>query len=286
MTGVRTGNTEIYSIDPYTGDTINLTKHRMSHQRYPYWSPDGAKVVFTSDRDGNTYNVFTMNADGSGVAQITRLRAPYLAYFPSWRLDATRILYGVAGPESLIASVACDGSDEFIVGEGRDPHPSPDGTRIAFTLWQDTGYAVFTMKSDGTDVRQLTEARNTIGAVTPTYSPDGRRIAYSDLVNGKLELFVLEEATGNIQRLTCLEQFATSPAWSPDGKLLSFRVTDEAFWTDPDRMSVAYGERLADKRPTWIVSADGGKPHVLEALHYQCGIDGSRAIWHPKGHSE
>lgn len=285
MTGLRTGNTEIYSMDPYTGDAINLTRSPSSHQRYPSWSADGTRIVFTSDRDGNTYNVFTMNAEGSAVAQITHLSAPRLAYFPAWNAAGQRIIYGLAGDCSMIMSAACDGSDEIIVGEGRDPHPSPDGMRVAFTRWAESGYAVFTMKIDGTDIRQLTEAHNTIGAVTPTYSPDSRQIAYSDMVDGKLELFVLDEPTGAVRQITHLGQFATSPSWSPDGDLLSFRLTDEAFWIDPERMRRAYSERLADKRPVWVVGANGSEPHVIEAMRYQCGIDGSRAVWRPKGRS-
>ena len=44
----------------------------------------------------------------------------------------------------------------------------------------------------------------------------------------------------------------------------------------------AYSDKRADKRPVWVMGADGSNPHVIELLHYQCAIDGSRASWRPR----
>src|SRR5271166_5877958 len=89
MTGVRTGNTEIFCVDPYTGSATNLTRSPASHQRYPSWSPDGARIAFTSDRDG-VYNLYVMDTDGSNVRQLTYEEAPHVVYFPSWSGDSKR----------------------------------------------------------------------------------------------------------------------------------------------------------------------------------------------------
>ena len=48
----RTGDTEIFIVDPHTGDARNLTRSPKSRERYPSWSPDGKWVAFNSDRDG------------------------------------------------------------------------------------------------------------------------------------------------------------------------------------------------------------------------------------------
>jgi len=48
----------------------------------PVWSPDGKKVAFASDRDGD-YDIYTMDADGSDVAQVTDL--PGDERFPDWQ---------------------------------------------------------------------------------------------------------------------------------------------------------------------------------------------------------
>jgi TolB protein len=279
---IRTGNTEVFLIDPWTGDARNLTGSPVSNQRYPAWSPDARQFVFTSDRDG-TANLYLADAKGGEARQLTRFAAPDVAYFP-WFQSRSRVLFGRAGTEpASICSVNTDGTELLSSAPGRDPHPSPDGSLIAFTRLEPTGYAVFVMQADGAGPRQLTPARNTIGAVTPTFSPDGLRIAFSDLEKGCLELFTVELDSGHIHQLTNLGQFATSPAWSPCGRFLTFRLTDEPYWIDPARAAAVYGERLPGKRPVWVIGSDGSNPHILEALHYQCALDGSRAVWNPTG---
>jgi Tol biopolymer transport system component len=46
------------------------------------WSPDGTKIVFLSDRDGN-YEIYTMNADGSGQTRVTN--NPAIDFSPDWK---------------------------------------------------------------------------------------------------------------------------------------------------------------------------------------------------------
>jgi Tol biopolymer transport system component len=48
----------------------------------PDWSPDGKKIAFASDRDGDL-DIYTMDADGSDVAQVTNL--PGDEQFPDWQ---------------------------------------------------------------------------------------------------------------------------------------------------------------------------------------------------------
>ena len=50
--------------------------------REPDWSPDGTRIAFASDRDGD-YDIYTMDADGSDVAQVTNL--PGDEEFPDWQ---------------------------------------------------------------------------------------------------------------------------------------------------------------------------------------------------------
>ncbi len=47
----------------------------------PTWSPDGAKIAFYSDRDGNT-EIYVINADGSGVTRLTNNAA--IDFAPTW----------------------------------------------------------------------------------------------------------------------------------------------------------------------------------------------------------
>ena len=117
----------------------------------------------------------------------------------------------------------------------------------------------------------------------PCWSPDSNQIVYSFPVGDALELFVVNaDGTANHQ----LTRFAgpsvcTPSAWSPDGKWISFRRTDERYWSNPVRMRLVYAEKPADKRPVWVIRPNGTEATLVEPLHFQMAIDGSRANWRP-----
>lgn len=283
VTSVRTGDTEIFVVDPYFGDWINLTRAPSSQERYPMWSPDGTKVVFTSDREGrDTYNLYVMASDGKNVRALTHVKPHADCYFPTWAGNLIYFGYDAGdGSDAVVARINPNGSGFTVIAPGRDPAISPDGKTIAFTRKVGNGFPVFAMDANGKNVRQLTTHEDEIGAVTPTWSPDGQKILYSDQVGEALELFVMDRDGKNQQQLTHLGQIASSPAWSPDMKYITFRVTDYPYWRYPDAKEYVYKEKKPDKRPVWVMNADGSNPHILEALHFNIALDGSRAIWKP-----
>jgi TolB protein len=280
VTSVRTGDTEVFLVDPITGDATNLTRSPGSEDRYPCWSPDGTRFAFTSDRDG-TSNLYVAEIDGAEVKRITNLKAPGVAYMPSWVCD--RIVFGLHDARSQIAIVKPDGGDMRILGPGHDPVLSPDGNRIAFTGEAPGGVTVFVMDADGARRRQLVKEANPWGAIFPDWSPDGKWLVYAFKVGEGLELFVIDAEGQTVPRqLTHLRGISTPAAWSPDGSWISFRHSDEAYWRDPERMKQIYRERPGNKRPVWVIRSDGTEAHIVECLRYQCAMDGSRAAWRPR----
>jgi len=283
ITSVRTGDTEIFLVDPYFADWTNLTRSPASQERYPMWSPDGSKIVFTSDREGqDTYNLYVMDADGANVKALTHIKPHADCYFPTW---AGRYIYfgydAGDGSDAVVGRINPDGSGFTVIAPGRDPAISPDGKTIAFTQKVGKGFVVSAMDADGKNVRQVTTHEDEIGAVTPTWSPDGQKILYSDQVGDALELFVIDREGKNPTQLTHLGKIASSPAWSPDMKYITFRVTDFPYWRYPDAKEYVYREKQPDKRPVWVMGADGSNPHILEAMHFNIALDGSRAVWKP-----
>ncbi len=279
ITSVRTGDTEIFLVDPTTGDATNLTRSPKSEDRYPCWSPDGKRFAFTSDRDG-AFNLYIADIDGENVRRVTELKDPAVAYMPSW--VGEKIVFGLHDARSQIAIVKPDGGDMRIVGPGHDPVLSRDGKRIAFTGEAPGGVTVFVMDADGSHRRQVVKEANPWGAVFPDWSPDGKRLVYAFKVGESLELFVIDAEGGMEPRqLTHLGGVSTPAAWSPDGSWISFRHTDEAFWRNPERMRQIYAQRPGDKRPVLVVRSDGTAAHIVECLRYQCAMDGSRAAWRP-----
>lgn len=273
----RTGELELFAVDLATGDARNLTRSPKSVEKYPACSYAGDRVAFISNRDG-TDNLYVMNADGSGVRQLTHEKPGIDAGMASWTADGRWLyfgLYGVGPPR--MCQIRPDGSDFKIVGEGIDPAVSPDGERVAFARPLGDGHHLFVMKSDGSDARQLTKQGNGWAGVHAAWTPDGKRILYGDRVGNAIELFACELDSGAITQLTRLGGAATSPSVSRDGRWITFRLCDEVYWRSGESSRRAYEERRADKRPVWIMRADGASPHVIEPLHYQTTIDGSRA---------
>jgi TolB protein len=283
VTSVRTGDTEVFVVDPDTGDMVNLSRSPKTEDRYPCWSPDGKRVAFTRDRD-EFKDLLVMDADGRNQRMI--VTGKFTCYMPSWQVTpgGERIVFGRHGAKPEMASVKPDGGDLTTLGEGHDPTLSPDGSLICYTGHApEGGVSVSVMKWDGSDKRRVVKGASKVGATFPNWSPDGKQLVYSFPAGDALELFVVNlDGTGERQ----LTKFggtsvSTPAAWSPDGKWVSFRKTDERYWSDPERMKKVYADKPADKRPVWVIRPDGTDARVIECLRFQCAIDGSRASWKP-----
>ena len=167
------------------------------------------------------------------------------------------------------------------MAQGRDGNISPDGKKIVYTQKGSKGFGVWIMDYNGEKRKQIISHESEIGGIAPVWSHDGKKIAFSGQVGAYSEIFVCQADGNNLHQLTRLGKISSSPAFSPDDQYLTFRVTDEAYWRDTQKREKTYQQKAADKRPVWIVKADGTEAQLMEVLHYQCGMDGSRAEWKP-----
>ena len=277
ITSVRTGDTEIFSVNPVTGDAFNITRSPGSEERYPAWHPGGKQVIFTSNReDGKTYNYYIADRDGSNIKKITSLPSGSVAYWGSFTADGKWIYFN-EGNSSKIFRVRPDGTQQEEVTDGRDANISPDGSKLVYTQRGRKDWGVWTMDQDGKNRKQIIPNESEIGGIAPVWSPDGKRVAFSMEINEIAEIFSCNADGSELKQLTDLKQISSSPSYSPDGEYITFRVTDEAYWKDAKRMKLVYDEKAGDKRPVWIMKADGSNARIVEPLHYQCAMDGSRA---------
>jgi TolB protein len=224
VTSVRTGDTEVFVVDPVTGDATNLSRSPGTEDRYPCWSPDGKRVAFTRDR-GDFKDLLVMEADGNNQRVI--VAGKFTCYMPSWAVTpgGERIVFGMHGEKPEMASVRPDGADLKVLGEGHDPTLSSDGKHICYTGHPpEGGVTVYVMDWDGANKRRVVPGASKVGATFPNWSPDGRQLVYSFPVKDALELFVINADGTGERRLTTFggTSVSTPAAWSPDGNGSAF----------------------------------------------------------------
>ena len=184
----------------------------------PAWSPDGTKIAFNRIYDGpfgSTRDIYVINADGSGLKQLTPDASNDSD--PAWSPNGSEIAYGRDG---AIYVMNADGSGvRALTSRGTDSHPtwSPDGSRIAFASSRNGTNAIYVMASDGTGIRQITS--DTMEDRHPMWSPDGQQIAFErvDAGVGAIHL-VRPDGTG----LTKLTLSGSTPSWSPESRVIAF----------------------------------------------------------------
>lgn len=107
---------------------------------------------------------------------------------------------------------------------GTDPTTSPDrGSLIAFSrVLPDEGEQLFTMRPDGTDLRQITGAAQGQNS-SPSWSPDGARICFVSDRSGHGRLYVMHrDGSGQGPLTTPHDADDDFPDWSPDGRTIAF----------------------------------------------------------------
>jgi len=99
------------------------------------------------------------------------------------------------------------------------------GTRIAYIARAGGQYALVVADADGENPSQVVRSPEPL--LSPTWSPDGSRIAYVSMENRKPVVYVQSLATGARQAVANFRGSNSAPAWSPDGRRLAVTLTKD-----------------------------------------------------------
>ncbi len=164
----------------------------------PTWSPDGVRLAFTTDRDGN-FEIYTTNVDGTGTANLTS--SPALEGEAAWSPDGSRISF-YSDRDSNFEIYSTNLADQVTTRLTNQPFSdfqpdwSPDGTSLAFLSNRDGNYEIYSMHADGSGQLRLT--RDARIDEHPAWSPDGARILFArGLDTGNADIWVMNaDGTG------------------------------------------------------------------------------------------
>lgn len=253
---VRDGN--IHLVNLVTGDSKRLTSN--GRNAHPTWSPDGKRIAFAHYDQHWNADIYVMNGDGSSV--VRRTYGLNLS-FPAWSADGRSLVAATAllPYSGTVYMMTADGSEDplRLFETASMPSLSSDGKSIAFvSLSGDDGYnALHIADIDGRNLRVLSPRDEGV-IYSPSWSPDGKTIAFSKCMSGGCAIIVMDSIGKPIMHMQA-DGSMGSPSWTSDGKFLAVTLRP-----------IAGG-------PTSIAYLDlSGK--VLPAIIMESGDD---PRWHP-----
>jgi len=166
----------------------------------PFWSPDGEKIVFLSERDG-LRQIYTMDRDGNNVQKITDIQREFVGA-PAWSPDGKWIAFGCGDKDSWgLYRIDPEGRNESVI------YRSELGEMYC------------------------------VGLFRPAWSPDSEELIYVDAQDDTSVGFIKVNIDEGIPTQLNIEglNLLYSAVWSPDGDSLLFgaqKNEDGPFFAD------------------------------------------------------
>ena len=214
----RRGNSEVF-VANVIGSNARAATANGSINAFPSWTPSGDGIVYTSYRHQDTPRLFLSSRGRGRPGRLLRsLRGGYAEY------------RGVFAPDGKSLAVVMSA-----------PGAASD---------------IYRVKLDSTKATAL--SRNRAIEIAPSWSPDGRQIAFVSDRTGNPQVYVMNADGSNQRRLTFQGNYNTHPAWSPDGRWIAYETrmpggNFDIWITDPEG-SVVYPlvqHPRSDESPSW-----------------------------------
>lgn len=219
FTSTRSGSADLFAFD--WGDPSALTQitEGPANEIGAAYSPDGSRIVFASDRDGN-FELYVVDADGANARRLTETTSNEAE--PAWTPDGAQIVYQTDAAGAIqVWIMNADGTNQRALTMGAtanlEPAVSPDGSRIAFTSVRDGNYEIYFMSLDGSNQQNVTQSAES-KETSPAWFDDGTIVYLREHREGRTSTWVVVkyDLVGGTELLTdpaiVVTDFAISPA--------------------------------------------------------------------------
>jgi Tol biopolymer transport system component len=250
------------------GSGIRRLRVSPASEGQPDFSPDGGKLAFISNRDGNP-EIYTIGLDGEGEQRLTSWDG--WDEFPDWHPDGSRILFESEGRDGFdgLFVMDSDGGNVHHVTNGHRGRWSPDGNRIAFAARDcevgsaEAGFDQSPLPVDQVQERCRTEGAETGGIFVLDVSSGGLHRVFPP-PSGFAEL----ASPDGVSRSTV--SGGVEPVWSPAGDKLLFHWGRRGPDTEP------FQDTCCPDVEVFMINADGSD---LRALTWNLHFDGHMRWW-------
>ena len=178
----------------------------------PSWSRNGDRLAFRSDRETGDLHIWTVNANGTGLARLTQVGTNIN---PVWAPGTDTIAFASnRGGDFEIYTM--DGLGQNVIqrttNDAFDSNPDWSGGRIAFQSNIDGDFDIYVLNQDGS-ISQLTN--DPAFDSSPAWSPDGTKVAFQSDRDGDFEIFTMNADGSGVQQLTHNTAIDRVADWQP-----------------------------------------------------------------------
>jgi TolB protein len=198
----KSGFPDIYLLDLSAGMRKVIANFKGSNNGASF-SPDGRRIAMTLSGSGNS-ELYVANQEGRNLRRLTRNRS--LETSPSWSPDGQRLVYASDAPgrPQLYVLPAAGGTPRRLpTNVSRycaEPDWNPvDAKQIAFTAAVSGGFQIALYDAEAGVAKVLTKAPG--AAVEPTWLNDGRHLIFTQRLDGRTRLMLLDSRSGKVSAL-------------------------------------------------------------------------------------